>query len=690
MNNRIYKEERSISLADLAYKVGSEGCSFAPAAFGNSRKASEVKQIQLLCLDFDNSDKIISLDEALDRSDRLDLPIAFAYETFSSHNCSKFRIVYRYYEPIVNQDFYKIMINIMFEIFPEADKATKDWSRIFFGGKGLLTEVKEDLIYPAGMFSALYYLYGSNNNREKCNKIRNFALNNGMALMNKTFYVETMDYRDVKSLDKPILYNIAGDKSFTDEVFVIHLNSNKNTVVDNEKRFSENMINHIKNDDLYSECRLIRDLKDGKRWLYYPELWGILTNLVHIYGGLKYFRRIMDTLEKTVDYPYKYDKWRSNCTQISKSPYAPKKCEDYCPYSEECKHGKNIITTVNISKKEFTVLNNNKKYVDEATAREKLYTYTKEALISYDNDIHILSAQTGLGKTYTYIRCIKDFGINCIIAVPTSKLKNEVYNRMLKEGIAVKMTPALPEDIEEDEKETLKYLYKKGDIYGYKEFMTVLSKKYESIRSYTNELKEAINYSGNIITTHFRLLYQLREKTLNNHTIIIDEDIINTMFHTDSIKLSDLSHILSMNYIKKEVRDRIKYYTKKDYDKLYKKHISEPPIFLSRSTMKKLSRDPEIDFNLFDFLNSKATMVDIQKGIVYYAWCKDLPNQKVIITSATANEKVYATFFKNRHIRKYPIEEVKYKGKVLQYTEDSFSRNWIDRNPEKFEELKKI
>lgn len=94
ISNNIFKQEKDISLKDLADYVGERGCTFCPAVFGNSRTASEVKQIQLLALDFDNKDNSVSFDEASDRSDRLGLPIAFAYETFSSHNCSKFRIVY--------------------------------------------------------------------------------------------------------------------------------------------------------------------------------------------------------------------------------------------------------------------------------------------------------------------------------------------------------------------------------------------------------------------------------------------------------------------------------------------------------------------------------------------------------------------------------------------------------------------
>ena len=120
INNRLINNKAEISIERLADLVGNKGHTFAPAIFGKKRTADEVLEIQLLCLDFDNKDKKISINEAIARSESLDLPVVFAYETFSSNNCSKFRIVYRYFEPIVNIDFYKIMIGILLELFPDS------------------------------------------------------------------------------------------------------------------------------------------------------------------------------------------------------------------------------------------------------------------------------------------------------------------------------------------------------------------------------------------------------------------------------------------------------------------------------------------------------------------------------------------------------------------------------------------
>ena len=71
ISKEIYKKTCEISLDELADLVGNDGCTFAPAVFANARTIAEVKEIQLLCLDFDNKEKNISIDRVLEPSDCL-------------------------------------------------------------------------------------------------------------------------------------------------------------------------------------------------------------------------------------------------------------------------------------------------------------------------------------------------------------------------------------------------------------------------------------------------------------------------------------------------------------------------------------------------------------------------------------------------------------------------------------------
>jgi hypothetical protein len=229
-------------------------------------------------------------------------------------------------------------------------------------------------------------------------------------------------------------------------------------------------------------------------------------------------------------------------------------------------------------------------------------------------------------------------------------------------------------------------LFSKGNKDGYRKYINELCKKYESMREYKNKLKGTMNYTGNIVTTHFRLLYQFSNEVLEMHTIIIDEDIIQTMFTSHSINLDDVQYVLEQSYICGTIRNRIKYYSRPKENKKFKKHIAEPPINLDKDVQKHISKDGNINWNIPEFINSKVTMVDDDK--VYYACLKDLPQQKIIIMSATINSEVYAGFFKNRQIKKYDIPEVKYKGTIKQWSQYSFSRNWIENNLDEYQKIK--
>ena len=47
--------------------------------------------------------------------------------------------------------------------------------------------------------------------------------------------------------------------------------------------------------DCYNVCGLIKDFCSGV-YIHYEERWGILTNMVHISGGLQFYRKLLDRL----------------------------------------------------------------------------------------------------------------------------------------------------------------------------------------------------------------------------------------------------------------------------------------------------------------------------------------------------------------------------------------------------------
>ena len=100
INNNLGRSPVTISKDELkifAHKIGAKGHTFCPATFKNQNLRQEnYEQQQLFALDFDNKDTAnsITFDEVKQRADFHELPILFAYETLSSENQNKFRVVF--------------------------------------------------------------------------------------------------------------------------------------------------------------------------------------------------------------------------------------------------------------------------------------------------------------------------------------------------------------------------------------------------------------------------------------------------------------------------------------------------------------------------------------------------------------------------------------------------------------------
>ena len=59
----------------------------------------------------------------------------------------------------------------------------------------------------------------------------------------------------------------------------------------------------------------------------------------------------------------------------------------------------------------------------------------------------------------------------------------------------------------------------------------------------------------------------------------------------------------------------------------------------------------------------------------------------MIILSATANQELYQIFYPDRHFDYYECRKVKYKGKIIQNTDCSYSGYVLEKNPERISSL---
>lgn len=129
-------------LKEFALNISLYGHTFCPATFKNKKSCKEnFKQQQLFALDFDNKNTAspITFEEVKKRAEYYELPVLFAYETLSSINQNKFRVVFLNDVSITDRKLAEAMQLAMGNIFPEADPSCyKDTSKMYYGGKKLM------------------------------------------------------------------------------------------------------------------------------------------------------------------------------------------------------------------------------------------------------------------------------------------------------------------------------------------------------------------------------------------------------------------------------------------------------------------------------------------------------------------------------------------------------------------------
>ena len=114
--------------------------------------------------------------------------------------------------------------------------------------------------------------------------------------------------------------------------------------------------------------------------------------------------------------------------------YKPASCSN-CKYCNSCNHRSNIVET--LKGKKLITFNGNHDFVSVDESFKQISYELKEALKSKKDQIHLISGQTGIGKTSLYIDAInsRKYKKPLLIAVPTSDLKSELIQRIGKENI---------------------------------------------------------------------------------------------------------------------------------------------------------------------------------------------------------------------------------------------------------------
>lgn len=355
--------------------------------------------------------------------------------------------------------------------------------------------------------------------------------------------------------------------------------------------------------------------------------------------------------------------------------YQPKRCCN-CSYGKECLHGKNMILTAKPGKS--TILQTVKKeYVTIEEAEYDLKEKFMQAVYSENQGVHIIKAQTGIGKTNLYLDyLLHDKNRKFLIAVPTHKLKTEVYNKAISKGINnIAYTPEMPVFTPETQ-EKINHIYAVGAGKYALEIMRKICGEvpaehsdYIALGSYLDALESIKDFDGHIITTHDRFLLQTQNsKLLENREVIIDEDIMRTMLSTNSVDNKDILWAIRSNCFSYQVVKKLKNILATDGYQRYDYRENEE-IELTEELISSLEN---VDGNIIDlaescyiYNNGKTTTFLKRKWI---------PCEKVIVMSATANAEIYS-MLTHYPMYDYPCKMAEYMGKLRLYPKYTFSRH---------------
>lgn len=149
INKTVVQSVSEVTPQELAEYVGKKGHTMVLGLMNGRRTKNNLIEQQIVALDFDNKEDgkktegiFYQTIEATLEDDFIKENASFIYKTFShSDDWEKFRVVFILDEPLLNNDEVAQTYQLLMDKFPNADKGTKDSSRIFFGGIQEVIEV---------------------------------------------------------------------------------------------------------------------------------------------------------------------------------------------------------------------------------------------------------------------------------------------------------------------------------------------------------------------------------------------------------------------------------------------------------------------------------------------------------------------------------------------------------------------
>ena len=663
----------SADMQELAYKIGEEGRTFCPAVFkGVKRIVEDFEEMQIFALDFDCG---IPFEVVKERADRYYLPIAFAYHTFSStEEIPKFRVIFLNDVPVTDRHAAKIMILMLMKIFGEADKFCNDVSRMFFGGKGLIGNSSQESINIVELTISFQRYMFETQPKNYVREIKQFADTNQIACINNCLQIscvhENGTFEDFTDID-PYIYGSGTEFPSNCPKYMIRAHSYQTDV----RRKSQICYEELRLDfkDIGQKCQLYHDFVKEEH-IPHNERFLLLTNLLHISGGNKRFQSIIGKKN------YNKTEWRFYAKYAKDRGYKPQACEGNCPYATICNHGVNMVNTVR-QKERIRKVCEEERYDHVDEVYKFISDCLNEAISSPVQGIHLIPAQTAVGKTEAYCNLVGNrTSQRFLIAVPTNHLKREVGNRLQQRGVKAEITLSLDEmDLAKELDSKIKFYYQIG--LGQKVVRLLRDYMEENKNADEPEIMNTVNQCRNylkaydnmekyqvLVTTHARLL-TFSPDIIKQYTVIIDEDILSTIFkNIRTVSFQTIQTVFDSEKYPAILKGRLEQVIELEDGKYGTFHGISYPGYLSETDLEELE--------ICDNVNEIVTASTFHKeGInIHYFSPQMLAEGKYIILSATSEADLYRMYFSDRCIKDYPYHRAKYQGRLKQLTAYSMSR----------------
>lgn len=418
-----------LDLSEIIKRVGKKGCTFTRAILnGATRDECFVKQI-FLGLDFDGT---IKMEEFRKRCEEYRIPFLFTYKTLSwSEEDYRFRAVFLMDRWISNPNLAKAANYMLAAIFPESDSSCVNLGRMFLGGKGVIEKNLDARIDVVELAREVETYYRVTKGRNYSTDIKNFGKKSGIKVSDGEICIFNEAEFNSDGIEDKIT-----DNGIVMLPYQKEQNGNADSVKGREIKEARPMLTSFDSESLCKLCALLRDFINGKD-LHHELEFLLATNLINIKGGRQLFEDNMKKMDKLTP------KWKYDLKRMSLKGYKPEQCiksKVTCPYYEKCKASSLYAK----ASQKIRKLESIEDFYEIKNCEDDLRKFLENAVNAKDLDIHVINAQTALGKTEQYAEIVKNqTDKKFLIAASTIKLQHELAERIEAKGVKCEITESI-------------------------------------------------------------------------------------------------------------------------------------------------------------------------------------------------------------------------------------------------------